>query len=695
MNKGSIGNGESGRGTGDASRLRAMVSSIRPGIVVAVLVTLAALMLTSALLEYRSSRRDLEALMRRQAHTLLESMLISSTNALRANDQLEAEIRQRLLDNASAIRDLYDAGRASNSVLAEWAAAHDLHRVRIEMPDGRWKYASYERVPEHDTLTTPRPDLSPIFRGETDTLVIGLRQARFENGFRYGVALGARDRSAIVVNLDADYLIAFRQQVGFGPLLRNMAMNPGIVYIAVQDEDGFLAAAGDADSLDSFSADSFLADAAADSLIVPHDRFLKVGGTDVFEVVHPFFYRGSPVGLLRLGMSLQPLDALNARLIRRSAMMGLALLAIGFVLLVLIVARQNANLLERQNVALETYSGQIIEHVGDGIIVVDNGGIVTTANEAALSLVGLTRETVVDRPIEDVLAGDACANFLSGSAFRDQVECDLPSGHRNLLIARSRFDDEHGATNTVLILRDLTRLLELEAQVRQRERMEALGTMASGLAHEIRNPLNAIGTVVQQLRTDFTPIADGDDYKELTTLVYSEVRRINEAIEGFLRMARPAPSRPQPFVLADLLDSVRREYEPMLLERTIKLTIDSDFGGEVSWDQQQIRQVLMNLIQNSVDAMTDAKLEGGSIRISTSALEFDEIEIDVTDSGPGIPETIQRRIFDLYFTTKAQGTGIGLSLVHRIVQEHGGTISVESAAGSGTTFRIRLPRYVR
>ena len=133
----------------------------------------------------------------------------------------------------------------------------------------------------------------------------------------------------------------------------------------------------------------------------------------------------------------------------------------------------------------------------------------------------------------------------------------------------------------------------------------------------------------------------------------------------------------------------------MLLERTIKLTIDSDFGGEVSWDQQQIRQVLMNLIQNSVDAMTDAKLEGGSIRISTSALEFDEIEIDVTDSGPGIPEAIQRRIFDLYFTTKAQGTGIGLSLVHRIVQEHGGTISVESAAGSGTTFRIRLPRYVR
>lgn len=648
-------------------------------------------MLTTALLELRSSRNELQDLMVQQAHTVLESLLVSSTNALRANDQLEAEIRQRLLDNATSIRSLYERGQASNTALSTWADAHNLHRIRIESPTGQWLFSNHERIPEHDTLQVPRPDLSPIFEGEVDTLVIGMREARFEAGPRFGLALAASDRAAVIVNLDAGDLVDFRQQVGFGPLLRNIARNPGIVYIAVQDTIDVLAAAGAAELLGPVADDSFLLEIARDSLVAISDRILDSGGDEVLEVVHPFFYRGVPVGVLRLGLSMDPLHSMNSRIRRRILLMALGVFSVGVVLLVLIVARQNENLLTRQKRAIETYSGQVLDHVGDGIVVFSDAAGIDTVNGEAQTLLGIKPEEVIGEPIEKILPGAECKSFIRSEVIRDQVSCNLPGGRRTLLIAKSFFADENGRQNTILIIRDLTRLMQLEAQIRERERMEAMGAMASGLAHEIRNPLNAVGTIVQQLRTDFIPKSEAAEYDELTSIVYSEVKRINESIQNFLRMVRPEPVHPESFDLAELLSKIHQEYDPLCTEHELSLTLDLKWKGLVEWDKKQIHQAVANLIQNSIDVLDP----GGSIRISVHKSGSERIELSVDDDGPGIPEDIQRRIFDLYYTTKATGTGIGLSLVHHIVQEHGGTIAVKSNVDGGARFVLTLPQSVQ
>jgi len=269
----------------------------------------------------------------------------------------------------------------------------------------------------------------------------------------------------------------------------------------------------------------------------------------------------------------------------------------------------------------------------------------------------------------------------------EQIECKVQNHNKTLLVSKAKFIDEDESENTVLVIRDLTEQKKLEAQIQRKERLSAMGELASGVAHEIRNPLNAIGTIVQQLNKDFEPTNNHEEYHQLASVVTKEVRRINETIQDFLRFSRPEPILPEKFLLGEFIDYLRKQYQSMFKEHQIELFIHLNWEGDVSWDRRQMQQVFMNLIQNAVDAMGN----NGELSIIADCLEGDELEISVKDTGPGISENIRSNIFNLYFTTKAKGTGIGLSIVQRIVYEHGGVISVESEEGAGTVFNLRMP----
>ena len=217
-----------------------------------------------------------------------------------------------------------------------------------------------------------------------------------------------------------------------------------------------------------------------------------------------------------------------------------------------------------------------------------------------------------------------------------------------------------------------------------------MGELASGVAHEIRNPLNTIGTIVQQLDKDFEPSSNNEEFHSLAGLVYKEVKRINETIQSFLSFARPDPVNPSEFEISEFISQIEQQYRPMLNQKSIQLSFKINWNGRVFWDMRQMKQTFMNLIQNSFDAIKN----GGSIVIIFNELNKNEIEILFMDSGSGIsPENINK-IFSLYYTTKAKGSGIGLSLVQRIIFDHNGLITVDSREGEGTTFAIRLPKRI-
>ncbi len=648
---------------------------------------LAVLMVSSALIELKQSKKELLDLMTEQAHTLLESVITSSRNTLMTNWMMEDLIDERLLNNASIIRNWYEQGQINQSLLSTLTEQNNLYRINIFSADGRKVYSSHPRV--HEIETTDAEDiLQPIFKGEVDTLFIGLREARYQPGYRLAVALAARDRSAIVVNMDAAQLLEFRKKIGFGSLLRNLSENPGILYVALQDTSGILAASGNVEELERIQGSDFLSASLYDSLFSV--RTIDFQKQQVFEAVHPFHFDDEIIGLFRLGISLTPLQLIKDRIHRRIFFISMILLAIGFILFTLLIINQNLEITRRQYQVVETYSRNIIQNVSDAIIVYDQDFVIKVFNRSAENLLGSRESSVVGKKLNTLFDFPEWNNLLQTKFSLQEVALPIHGSLKQLLISKTNYQDEQNRETTILVLRDLTEQKRLEDQIQRQERLTALGQLASEVAHEIRNPLNAIGTVVQQLDRDFQPTHQQEEYHQLAQLVYREVKRINATIENFLKFARPQPLKPVEFDLNEFIREIESQYRPVFKEKNILCIFEMTDQIRVKWDRDKMKQVFQNLIQNAVEAVKSP----GKILLTVKKGTGDFIEMTVEDNGFGIPADIQQKIFNLYFTTKASGTGIGLSIVQQIIDQHQGLISFESQAGKGTRFFLHIPQHI-
>jgi signal transduction histidine kinase len=655
--------------------------------IVIIFISLASLMIISALVELFQSKQELYQLMEAQAHALLESILTASENSLLTNQYLEDLAKKRLMNNGKLIKRLYDTGNISNYALKEISQENDIFRINIFNRQGLKIYSNHDQ--EHFGLpekNSPQETLQPIFNGTTDTLIIGLKQARFEEGFRYAVAVATNDNGAIVLNIDAKQILDFKRHIGFGALLRSVVFdNPGIIYSALQDTLHILAASGNVKVLEAIPQSDFLKQSLDDSLFLT--RTIEFDTLEVFEAVHPFTIKGESIGLLRVGLAMDPIQEINQRIYRRLILITIILVVIGSFMFTFIFTRQRFNLLQKQYEVVETYSGNIIGNVSDAIIVYNQTEGIKIFNTAAENLFSVKKSHLLGNSLQNFLDKTGCGIILKSFSTLQQISCMIDNQKKFLLVSRSRFFDPEENEIIILVIRDLTEQKRLEEQMQREQRLTAMGELASGVAHEIRNPLNTIGTIIQQLNKDFEPDKDTDEYHELAGLVQGEVKRINETVEDFLRFARPEPIHPEVFQIQPFLEMVEKQYHYLLKEHNITLNVKSNWPGEVFWDKRQIRQVFLNLIQNAIDAIN----KDGTIYLSLDQLNSNEIEIKIRDDGPGMPDKIRSNIFNLYFTTKARGTGIGLSIVQRIIYEHSGSITVESGSKKGTTFIIRLP----
>jgi signal transduction histidine kinase len=235
-------------------------------------------------------------------------------------------------------------------------------------------------------------------------------------------------------------------------------------------------------------------------------------------------------------------------------------------------------------------------------------------------------------------------------------------------------------------------LKESQAVLRRADRLSSLGLLTAGLAHEIRNPLVAIRTFTQLLPERYE---DAEFREGFQGLALKEVDRICGLISELLSFARPSKPNVAPENVNDVVDNVARILEAQTKERNVEII--RDFGENLPkvWiDREQMKQVFMNLILNAIQAMRD----GGDITISTRAVTRSEaqpsgefVQVEINDTGVGIPEENLQHIFDPFFTSKDEGSGLGLAVSHQIVQEHGGFVTVQSTVGKGTSFFVHVP----
>jgi two-component system sensor histidine kinase PilS (NtrC family) len=349
-----------------------------------------------------------------------------------------------------------------------------------------------------------------------------------------------------------------------------------------------------------------------------------------------------------------------------------------------------------------------VESLTSGLLTTDLAGRVRSFNPEAERITGLSAREAAGRDLDEVLPG-ARALALAPAAARGRIRARMPfrdrrGQERRLGLSGSILRAAGGAPDGhVVIFQDVSDVVRMEAELRRSERLAATGQLAANIAHEIRNPLAAISGSLEMLRDGPSRGVEAAQRQRLFEIALREVERLDHLIADFLAYARPAAAEPAPLAVGPVVEDVLKMFEASR-PPGVRVALDVPADCTVLADSRQLRQALWNVVLNAAQAMPD----GGELRISARRLEeppqevdpqrrnaADEegrcVEIAVADTGVGIPPDVLERVFEPFFTTKRTGSGLGLPTVHRIVENHGGSLSLESRPGAGTVVRVRLP----
>jgi two-component system sensor histidine kinase HydH len=372
--------------------------------------------------------------------------------------------------------------------------------------------------------------------------------------------------------------------------------------------------------------------------------------------------------------------------------MSAGVLLVGFAGMVSLFLAQGYKLARRSLAKVRAYSDQVVGNLPMGLVASDESGRVGAYNETAEAILGKSSQQVLGKAAPSVLPRELwqLTDRLkeNGTVVEEDIECHTGADTTvPLRISAAVLRGEDGSfLGHVFVFRDLTEVRRLEQEVERSKRLAALGSLAAGVAHEIRNPLSS----VKGFATYFGErLKDNPKDRETANTMIQEVERLDRVIGQLLEFARPSHLRIRSVRLVDLIQHSLKLIEGDARNRNVevKSVIPSDLPN-IQLDPDRMSQVLLNLYLNSIQAMDD----GGTLKVEVSRDETrKQTKIAIADNGRGIEPGDKERIFDPYFTTKPDGTGLGLAIVHKIMEAHKGDMKAESRPGLGTTITIVVP----
>jgi two-component system sensor histidine kinase HydH len=500
-------------------------------------------------------------------------------------------------------------------------------------------------------------------------------------------------------------------------IVEEVSREPSITHVLIFNDRGNIVASSRAGA-----APEIVRDVSSLGLLLKEkgmvSRYSQAsGGERVFEVIKPFrplSYK-NPLALMReaeekvepreeplQGWAKDKIISVRLRLgafekameqdIHHALLMGGILVVLGAGAIYFIFIVQNYYLVDRTLAHMKTYTENVVESIADALISIDNAKKIVTLNRKATEVLGAAEKELKGRRIAEVL-GPKVEKLLEseelGPIVRDQEIEVKPRRGKSIPLSLSAapLKDEMGREmGSVLLLRDLREIRDLQEKVRRSERLASLGRLSAGVAHEIRNPLSSIRGFAQFFARRFKGQETEQGY---ASVMVKEVDRLNRVITELLDFARPKEPHREPHSLGGIFDHSLKLLEPELAKKGVEVEKEYETGlPAVRVDRDQLSQAFLNLLLNSLESINGS----GKIRIRLKKLSAQpSVEIILADTGKGIPPEDLSKVFEPFFSTKRGGTGLGLAIVHQIVESHGGDIGVESKEGEGTTFRITLP----
>lgn len=395
------------------------------------------------------------------------------------------------------------------------------------------------------------------------------------------------------------------------------------------------------------------------------------------------------------GQRLLPTDLSGLAFSRAVALNLAAILGVGAMSIQLAnqLQRSSADLAVHRSVAADllTLHQDIVRCLTSGLVTVDLDNRVLTINQAAADILGCQVDASLGQPLDDISAPLASLLrdiSIQEEARRGEVQHRIGGTPQTLGVSISPLVDHKGQSiGRIVNFQDLTEVRQMEDQVKRAERLAVIGTLAAGVAHEIRNPLASISGSIELLGSD--PSTD-EDSAALMRIVTREIERLNGLITELLDYANPRAPNLAGFDLCEVVRDTLRVFAQTEKFSRVDVEFDGDDGQReirIEADPEKIRQLIWNLLRNGAEAAVQG---GQHLWVSVTA-KSDAAELVFKDDGPGIPQEVLGHIFDPFFTTKSKGSGLGLATVHGTVSDHAGTIVVTSEEGQGASFRVRLP----
>ncbi|GKX60945.1 ATP-binding protein [Leminorella grimontii] len=503
-------------------------------------------------------------------------------------------------------------------------------------------------------------------------------------------------------------------------LLQEMTYQPGVLYIAVTDPSGRILAHSNPDmigrSLYSESEMKALQPGSTEQWRMTRVIDENNDGQNAFEVYRYFKPMARAGHRGHMGMMHRPppeeatpeddaqepqvvfaafdtsaLDAMQAKDLRNTgvSLAILALLALAGVLAMFWARRYQLSSRELQ--VSRTFSGEIISHLPVGLIMTDAQSRIGVVNQAAEKILAADSASLCNRDIAQALPAQwkqlAEISQRQRPVIEQELDIRLSDGRLiplSISVAGIKSDDG-GFLGNVFLFRDMREVRQLQEEVRRKEKMAAIGNLAAGVAHEIRNPLSSIKGFAKYFEGRS---AQGSEERELAQVMTKEVDRLNRVVTELLELVRPSDLKEQLVNLNDVIDHSLLLIRQDAQARGIALRFTrNDALPDVNIDPDRFTQALLNLYLNAIQAID----REGVLSVTLENAQEGGINVIVQDSGKGIEPEDLANIFNPYFTTKASGTGLGLTIVQKVIEEHQGKISVTSRLREGTQFTMNIP----